>query len=76
MTCREAYAGVPGGAAVLVGAVDVQDNRLEAEVSAWGLVEVARAEAEVSGIRGWESAGYHGLSHGGRWYRLRRWAIE
>ena len=36
VTCREEYVGVPGGACVLVGAVDVQDNRLEAEVSAWG----------------------------------------
>ena len=61
---------------MLTGAVDVQDNRLEAEIAAWGLVEVARAESEVTGIRGWEQAGYHGLSHGGRWYRLRRWAIE
>ena len=76
VACRESYEGVPGGACVLVGAVDVQDNRLEAEVSAWGLDEVPRAEAEVTGIRGWESPGYHGLSHGGRWYRLRRWAIE
>ena len=75
VTCREEYSFVPGGAAVLVGAVDVQDNRLECEVSAWGLVEVARAEAEVSGIRGWEAAGYHGLSHGGKWFRLRRWAV-
>ena len=75
-TCREAYQIVPAGACVLVGAVDVQDNRLEAEISAWGLEEVERAEAEVTGIRGWEQPGYHGLSHGGKWYRLRRWAIE
>ena len=75
-TCREAYEGVPAGASVLVGAVDVQDNRLEAEVSAWGIVEVDKAESEVTGVRGWESAGYHGLSYGGRWYRLRRWAIQ
>ena len=75
-TCRERYEVAPAGASVLVGAVDVQDNRLEAEVSAWGLQEVARADAEVSGVRGWDEAGYHGLSHGGRWYVLRRWAIE
>ena len=37
-------------------------------------MEVAKAEAEVTGIRGWEAPGYHGLSHGGRWYRLRRFA--
>ena len=76
VTCREAYEDVPAGACVLTGAVDVQDNRLEAEIAAWGLHEVTRAEAEVTGLRGWEQAGYHGLSHGGRWYRLRRWAVE
>ena len=75
-TCREDYAVIPAEACVLIGAVDVQDNRLEAEVSAWGLAEVERHEAEVSGIRGWDEPGYHGLSHGGRWYRLRRWALE
>ena len=43
-SCREDYdpATVPAGAGILVGAVDVQDNRLEAEISAWGLVEVER----------------------------------
>ena len=75
-TCREEYDRIPREACVLVGAVDVQDNRLEAEISAWGLTEVPRAESEVTGIRGWEQTGYHGLSHGGKWYRLRRWAIE
>ena len=75
-TCREAYQSVPESACVLVGACDVQDNRLEAEVSAWGVVEVDRSESETTGVRGWEQAGYHGLSYGGRWYRLRRWAIE
>ena len=75
-TCRASYQDVPGGACVLTGAVDVQDNRLEAEVSAWGLVEVDRDEAESTGLRGWESHEYRGLRHGGRWYRLRRWAIE
>ena len=74
--CREGYENVPDGASVLVGAVDVQDNRLEAEVSAWGLVEVDKDEAEATGLRGWESAEYKGLRYGGRWYRLRRWAIE
>ena len=75
-TCREDYDRIPAEACVLVGAVDVQDNRLECEISAWGLSEVEQAEAEVSGIRGWEQPGYHGLQHGGRWYRLRRWALE
>ena len=45
-------------------------------MSAWGVVEVDRSESETTGVRGWEQAGYHGLSYGGRWYRLRRWAIE
>ena len=75
-TCREGYQSVPVGASVLVGACDVQDNRLEAEVTAWGLVEVDRDEAEATGLRGWESHEYKGLRHGQRWYRLRRWAIE
>ena len=75
-TCREDYEDIPLGASILVGAVDVQDNRLEAEVSAWGLSEVARDEAEASGIKGWESHEYRGLAHGGTWYRLRRWAVE
>ena len=75
-TCRESYERIPAGASVLVGACDVQDNRLEAEVSAWGLVEVERDEAEATGLRGWESHEYRGLRHGGRWYRLRRWAIQ
>ncbi len=61
---------------MLTGAVDTQDNRLEVEVAAWGIVEVGRAESETTGVRGWEQAGYHGLAHGGRWYRLRRWGIE
>ena len=77
LTCRESYENVPVGASMLIGACDTQDNRLEVEVSAWGLVEVERAESEVTGAKGWEStAGYHGLRHGDRWYRLRRWAIE
>ena len=75
-SCREDYdpAIVPAGAAVIVGAVDVQDNRLEAEVSAWGLVEVERDDA--SQLKGWGSHEFRGLQHGGRWYRLRRWALE
>ena len=46
-SCREVFDPniVPEGAAVLIGACDVQDNRLEAEVSAWGLVEVERDDA-------------------------------
>ena len=75
-SCREVYDPdvVPAGAAVLIGAVDVQDNRLEAEVSAWGLVEVERDDA--SQLKGWGSHEFRGLQHEGRWYRLRRWALE
>ena len=75
-SCREDYdpATVPAGAGVLIGAVDVQDNRLEAEVSAWGLVEVTRDDA--SQLKGWGSHEFRGLQHAGRWYRLRRWALE
>ena len=75
-SCREDYdpTTVPAGAAVLIGAVDVQDNRLEAEISAWGLVEVARDDA--SQLKGWGSHEFRGLQHAGRWYRLRRWALE
>ena len=47
-SCREDYDPniVPAGAAVIIGAVDVQDNRLEAEISAWGLVEVEKRRRE------------------------------
>ena len=75
-SCREDYdpATVPAAAGVLIGACDVQDNRLEAEISAWGLVEVERDSA--SQLKGWGSHEFRGLQHGGRWYRLRRWALE
>ena len=75
-SCREDYDPdiVPEGAAVIVGAVDVQDNRLEGEISAWGLVEVERDDA--SQLKGWGSHEFRGLQHEGRWYRLRRWALE
>ena len=75
-SCREDYDPniVPAGAAVLIGAVDVQDNRLEGEISAWGLVEVERDDA--SQLKGWGSHEFRGLQHEGRWYRLRRWALE
>ena len=75
-SCRENYDPniVPAGAAVIIGAVDVQDNRLEGEISAWGLVEVERDDA--SQLKGWGSHEFRGLQHEGRWYRLRRWALE
>ena len=47
--------------------MDVQDNRLEAEVSAWGLVEVERDDA--SQLKGWGSHEFRGLQHEGRWYQ-------
>ena len=64
-SCREDYDPniVPEGAAVIIGAVDVQDNRLEAEVSAWGLVEVERDDA--SQLKGWGSHEFRGLQHEG-----------
>ncbi len=75
-SCREDYdpTTVPAEAAVVIGAVDVQDNRLEAEISAWGCVEVG--EADASRVKGWGSPEFKGLMHGGRWYRLRRWALD
>ena len=75
-SCREDYDPnvVPAGAAVLIGSCDVQDNRLEAEVSAWGVVEVERDDA--SQVKGWGSHEFKGLFHEGRWYRLRRWALD
>ena len=74
--CREDYNPdiVPEGAAVLIGAVDVQDNRLEAEVTAWGVVEVGKDDA--SQVKGWGSPEFRGLMHEGKWYRLRRWALD
>ena len=66
---------MPAGASVIVGAVDVQDDRLEAELSAWGVVEVAKAE-DASNVRGWNDHTFRGLQHDGRWYRLRRWALD
>ena len=76
-SCREEYDPdlVPADAGVLIGAVDVQDNRLEAEVTAWGVVEVA-SRADASEIKGWGSHEFRGLAHEGRWYRLRRWALD
>ena len=75
-SCRESYDRVPAGASVLIGACDIQDNRIEAEVSGWGLHEVEREEAEATGVKGWQSHEYAGLRFGDRWFRLRRWAIE
>ena len=76
-SCREHYdpAVVPAGASVVVGAVDVQDNRLEAELSAYGVVEVATAE-DASNVKGWASHEFRGLAYDGKWYRLRRWALD
>ena len=75
-SCREAYdpAVVPAAASVVVAAVDTQDARLEAEISAFGLIEVG--EADASQVKGWHGHEFHGLRHGGKWFRLRRWALS
>ena len=65
---------MPADAAVVIGTVDVQDNRLEAELSAWGVVEVERDDASL--VKGCGSHEFRGLMHDGRWYRLRRWALD
>ena len=67
-TCRADYIDIPLAASVVVGAVDVQGDRLEAELSAWGAVEVEVGDT-VEG-------GYHGVRHDGRWFRLQRSALE
>ena len=76
-TCRTPYdpGVVPAEACVVVGAVDTQDNRLEGELSAWGLTEVASAE-DASNVKGWASHEFRGLQYDGKWYRLRRWALD
>ena len=76
-SCREDYdpGAVPPEASVIVAAVDVQDNRLEAEITAWGVVEVASRQ-DASAVKGWGSHEFRGLAHEGKWYRLRRWALD
>ena len=76
-SCREDYdpGAVPAEASVIVGAVDVQDNRLEAEITAWSVVEVASRQ-DPSEVKGWGSHEFRGLAHEGKWYRLRRWALD
>ena len=66
---------VPAGASVVVAAADTQDNRVEVELSAWGLVEVKTAE-DASNVKGWGSHEFRGLQFDGKWYRLRRWALN
>ena len=75
-SCREEFDPnvVPAEACVVIAAVDVQDSRLEAEISAWGITEVGEADASM--VRGWGSPEFKGLMHAGKWYRLRRWALE
>ena len=76
-SCREDYdpGVVPADASVLIVAVDVQDNRVECELSAWGVVEVEGAD-DASNVKGWDAAELRGLQHDGRWFRLRRWAMS
>ena len=75
-SCREGYDPdvVPAEASIIVAAVDTQDSRLEAEISAWGLVAVS--EEDASQVKGWHGHEFHGLRHGGRWFKLRRWAMS
>ncbi len=74
-SCREPYdpAVVPAEASVLIACVDTQDDRLEAEVTGWGVHEVA--EDDATKIKGWHHHEFRGLRHEGRWYRLRRWGL-
>ena len=74
--CREPYdPGVmPAWASMLTVAVDTQDTRLEAEVSAWGAVEVE--EPDATELKGWSGAEFKGLSWRGKWYRLKRAALS
>ena len=76
-SCRADYPvdQVPEGAAVLIGAVDVQDNRLEVEISAWGLSEV-ETETESQSMGAAQVSEYRGLRHAGKWWKLRRWAMS
>ena len=66
---------MPEGAAVLIGAVDTQDNRLEVEISAWGLHEVG-TESESLSTAAAQVSEYRGLRHAGKWWKLRRWAMS
>ena len=63
-SCREGYdpGAVPAEASVIAAAVDVQDNRLEAEVTAWSVVEVASRQG-ASEVKGWGSHEFRGLAH-------------
>ena len=76
-SCRQAYdvGKVPAWASIVTVACDVQDNRLEAEVSAWGAVEVEEPTAATE-LKGWDAATFKGLQWRGRWYRLRRAALS
>ena len=76
-SCRVDYPVdiVPEGASCLIVAVDVQDDRLEAEVSAWGLSEV-ESESESSATTASQHSEFRGLRHAGKWWRLRRWALS
>ena len=76
-SCREDYDPniVPAEASIVVAAADTQDNRVEVELSAWGVVEVGTAE-DASNVKGWGSHEFRGLAYGGKWYRLRRWALD
>ena len=77
-SCRVDYPvdQVPEAAAVLIAAVDVQDNRLEVRNLALGDCMKSRTEAESQATGAAQVAEYHGLRHGGKWWKLRRWAMN
>ena len=72
-TCRRDYDAriVPGWASVVTVAVDTQDDRLEAEVAAWGALKVASA-AESTELAGWSDSQFRGISWRGDYYQLKR----
>ena len=76
-TCTEDYdaSKVPGWASVVIASVDVQDNRLEVETSAWGAEQVEEEE-EATSIRGWDAPEFKGLRYDGKWFKLRRAALR
>ena len=41
----------------------------------WGVVEVASRQ-DASEVKGWGSHEFRGLAYEGKWYHLRRWALD
>ena len=76
-TCRKDYdpAIMPAWASVLTVSADTQDNRLEAEVSAWGAIRVEN-EVDATEVSGWTDSQFKGIKWRGEYYRLRRAALS